>query len=78
MLRKSLAFAAALALSAAPALAQSSASPLSVTRAGADTDQASDLRGGNLFPMAVFATIVLLGVLTAFGVIFDDDDPDSP
>ena len=78
MLRRSLAFAAAASLAASPVLAQPSAAPLSVERAGAVTGQSNDLRGGaDWFPAILFATIVVLGVLTATGVIFDDD-PDSP
>jgi len=78
MLRKSLAFMAALSMSAAPVLAQPSAAPLSVARAGAATQDASELRGGNWFPPVLFALIIIGGILMATGVIFDDDDPDSP
>jgi len=82
MLRRSLAFAAAASLAASPVLAQSSAvpsaDPLSVERSGAAAEGSSDLRvGADWFPALLFATIVVLGVLTATGVLFDDD-PDSP
>ena len=78
MLRRSLAFLAAASMTAAPVLAQPSAAPLSVDRAGATADQASDLRGGTWFPPALFALIIIGGILLATGIIFDDDDPDSP
>ena len=78
MLRKSLAFLGAVSMAATPVLAQSSAAPLSVARAGATTEEGSDLRGGNWFPPVLFALIVIGGILLATGVIFDDDDPDSP
>ena len=82
MLRKSIAFGAALALSASPVVAQSSAQPLSVLpaveRAGAP-EGPSNLDGGNWFPPALFGLIVLGGVLLAAGVLFDDDQtPFSP
>jgi hypothetical protein len=78
MLRNSFAFLAALSMSAAPVLAQPSAAPLSVARASATTENGNDLTGGNWFPPVLFALIVIGGVLLATGVIFDDDDPDSP
>ena len=78
MLRKSLAFLAALSMSATPVLAQPSAAPLSVARAGATGADGSDLRGGSWFPPVLAALIIIGGVLLATGVIFDDDDPDSP
>ena len=82
MLRQSLAFVAAASMAASPVLAQSSAAPLSISaRAGADTGDGNDLVGrGGWFPPLLFATIVILGALTATGVIFDDDNdlPDSP
>ena len=77
MLRNSLAFIAAASMAATSVLAQPSAAPLSVARAGADTSQGSALEG-NWFPVALAGLIVLLGILTATGVIFDDDDPESP
>lgn len=82
MFRNSIALAAALSLAATPAIAQPSAAPLSlqhsVDRAGADGDGGSSLTNGGWFPPLMFATIVALGVLTATGVLFDDDGPDSP
>ena len=78
MLRKSFAFLAAVSMSAAPVLAQPTAAPLSVARASASTEDGSALEGGNWFPPALAALIILGGILMATGVIFDDDDPDSP
>lgn len=80
MLRQSLVFLAAASMTAAPVLAQPSAVPLSVARAGASTEAGSDLRGGQgaWIAQLVFALIVIGGILMATGVIFDDDDPDSP
>ena len=78
MLRQSLAFLAAAAMTASPILAQPSAAPLSVDRAGAAAENGSNLEGGNWFPPVLFALIIIGGVLLATGVIFDDDDPDSP
>lgn len=77
MIRKSLTFLAAAALAAAPAVAQSSASALSIApaieRAGPGSDD-SELAGGIGFPVIFALAIVVAGVLTATGVIFDDDD----
>ena len=79
MLRQSLAFLAAASMAASPVLAQSSAASLSVARAGASTDDAGRLRGGaDWFPALLFAAIVIAGILTATGIIFDDEDPESP
>jgi hypothetical protein len=78
MLRQSLAFFAAASMAATPALAQPSAAPLSVARAGATTEDGNALRGGNWFPPLLFAAIVIAGALMAAGIIFDDDDPESP
>lgn len=80
MIRQSLAFIAASSLAVTPVLAQS-ASALSVAPAVARAGPAeadSDLAGASAFPVIVFAAIVVAGVLLATGVIFDDDDPDSP
>ena len=78
MLRQSLAFVAAASIAASPVLAQPSAAPLSVAeRAGASTEDASDL-GGDWFAIGLAALIVILGILVATGVLFDDDDPTSP
>ena len=78
MLRSSLAFLAALSMSAAPVLAQPAAAPLSVARASASTENGNDLNGGSWFPPVLAALIIIGGILLATGVIFDDDDPDSP
>lgn len=81
MIRKSLAFLAAASLAVTPALAAPSMSaPVapSVERAG-PADASSDLNGGaSVFPMIVFAAIVVAGVLLATGVIFDNNHPDQP
>lgn len=81
MLRNSLAFIAAASLAAAPALAQSSAAALSLAptaaRAGPGAAD-SNLEGGSAVPIIAFAAIVIGGILLATGVIWDDDDPDSP
>lgn len=72
---------AALTLMASPSIAQAGAAPLSiqpaaVERAGAPQGD-SELSGGSWLAPALFAAIVIAGILTATGVIFDDD-PDSP
>jgi len=74
---RSLALLAAMSLAASPAFAK--ASDLSLARAAAPTEAASDLQGGSIFPAILFAAIVAGGVLLATGVLFDDDDgPVSP
>jgi hypothetical protein len=81
MFGRSIALAAALSLAASPALAQTSAAPMSLQaadRAGASIEGESDLRGGNLFPPLMFVAIVIGGILLATGVIFDNDRPTSP
>ncbi len=79
MLRQSLAFVAAASMAVTPVLAQPAAAPLSVARAGASTADSSQLRSGaDWFPALLFAAIVIAGILTATGIIFDDDDPESP
>ena len=78
MLRKSLAFMAALSMSAAPVLAQPSAAPLSVARAGATTQDSNELRGGSWLPPVLAALIIIGGILLATGIIFDEDHPHSP
>jgi hypothetical protein len=76
MLRGLIASVAALSLATTPALAQSSASKLSVAssvRAGATTE-GEKLGGGNtLLIVAAVAAAVALAVF----VVFDDDDSDS-
>lgn len=77
MIRKSLAFLAAASLAISPALAAPSMSA-PVSRAG-PAAASSELDGGaSIFPMIVFAAIVVAGVLLATGVLFDDDHPDQP
>jgi len=85
MFARSTALLAALSLTASPVMAQASARPLSLqpaaaARAGAPTSEANDLNGGNWLPPALFALIVIGGVLLATGVLFDDDHntPQSP
>ena len=83
MLRNSIAFGVAMALSASPVLAQPSAQSLSiqptVERTGAP-EGSSQLDGQSWLPAALFGLIVLGGILLATGVLFDDDDatPFSP
>lgn len=58
---------------ASPAMAQTS-SP-SVARAGAEVEDASELRGGFIIPaLAIIA--IILGIIAAVGG--DDDGPTSP
>ena len=79
MYRNLVALAAAASLSAAPAFAQSeSAEALSIQRAAPAVQNSNQLEGGSWVAPLLAATIVILGVLTATGVIFDDDNPDSP
>jgi hypothetical protein len=86
MLKKSLTAIAALGLAASPALAQSSASSLSIqnARASAETAEANDVFGGG--PVAGGASWILpalvglaaiIGILALAGV-FDDDEAVSP
>ena len=64
----------------APTLAYAAAEPLSIQPAAIERSGAasgdSRLAGGSWLPPILFAAIVLAGILTATGVIFDD--PDSP
>jgi hypothetical protein len=78
MLRVPVAAVAALAMALSP-IAVAAAQPVVVpdSRAGAAADDASALAGGPWLPPLLFATIVVLGVLTATGVLFDDDG-DTP
>jgi hypothetical protein len=67
----------AASMASTPVLAQTapSAAPLSVAeRSGADTEGASELRGGWFIPL-IAAVAVILGLLAAFS---DGDDPESP
>jgi hypothetical protein len=55
----------AVSMAGTPVLAQSSAAPLSVAaRSGADTGEASELRGGFLIP-AIAIIAIILGILAA-------------
>lgn len=81
MLRSSFAVAAALSLIASPVIAQTASAPVdSGARASATTEDSNELANGGWLPAALFATIVILGVLTATEVIFDNDNdqPVSP
>ena len=70
---------AALSLAASPVLAQPSAQPLSLqpamTRAGAPMQDANGIEGQNVFPVILFVSIIIGGILLATGVIFDNDHP---
>lgn len=75
MFRMSLAALAAAALVTTPVLAQTSTIPAdAVQRSGAETSGESQLAGGPILPPILAATIIVLGVLMATGVIFDNDD----
>lgn len=76
MLKKLIAMSAALSLAASPALAQSSASKLSVVgsaRAEAPIDGENLAGVSTLALVAVAAAVVALAVF----VVFDDDDAES-
>ena len=75
--KASLAAMLAASMATTPVLAQSapSAAPLSIAeRSGADTEQASDLRGGWIIPLLAVVA-VLLGIWAA---VNNDDEPSSP
>jgi hypothetical protein len=75
--KASLAAMLAASMATTPVLAQSapSAAPLSVAeRSGADTEGASDLRGGWIIPLIALVA-VLLGIWAA---VNNDDEPSSP
>ena len=75
MIRKSMAALAAAALVTTPVLAQTSSIPThAVQRSGAEMSDESQLTGGSILPPVLAATIVVLGVLLATGVILDNDD----
>ena len=57
---------------ASPVMAQTATS---VARAGAEVEDASELRGGFLIP-AIAVIAIILGILAAVGG--DDDGPTSP
>ena len=77
MFRKSFALMAAVSLAVTPTLAQASAQSLSVQpaieRAGAPAGDSELRRRGGFVAPAVAVIIVILGILTATGTIFDDD-----
>lgn len=75
--KASLAAILAASMASTPALAQTapSAAPLSVAeRSGAETQDASELRGGFIIPLLAIAAIIA-GLLVAFN---GDDEPHSP
>ena len=75
--KASLAAMLAASMVSTPVLAQTapSAAPLSVAeRSGAETEGASELRGGFIIPLLAVVAIIL-GLLVAFN---DNDDPTSP
>ena len=82
MFAKSAALLAALSLAASPALAQSSAQPLSLQpslqRSGAPIQGESRLEGQNIIPAILFLAIIAGGILLATGVIGDNHHPTSP
>jgi hypothetical protein len=66
----------AVSMAGTPVLAQSSAAPLTVAaRSGADTGEASELRGGFLIP-AIAIIAIILGILAATNN--GGDPPHSP
>ena len=80
MVKKLLSVAASIALVTTPALAANPAASLAVaSRAGADTGEGSEFigSGGGIAPF-LFIAVIVAGVLTATGTIFDDDDDGSP
>ena len=75
--KASLAAMLAVSMASTPALAQAapSAAPLSVAeRSGAETSDASELRGGFIIPLIAIIAIIL-GILAATS---GGDDPESP
>jgi hypothetical protein len=77
MFRKSVAALAAVAFIASPVLAQASSAPVAaVQRAGPAAGDSSQLAGGPILPPILAATIIILGILMATGVVFDNDDSD--
>ncbi len=80
MFKKSLLAFASVALVAAPVAAQNPAAALSIApsaRAGASVAGNDQLEGGSIIAPLLFATIVVLGVLTATGTLFDEDNDDD-
>jgi hypothetical protein len=82
MFGKSAALLAALSLATSPALAQTSAQPLSLQptleRSGAPMQSGSRLDGQNIIPAILFVAIIVGGILLATGVIGGNDHPHSP
>jgi hypothetical protein len=75
--KASLAAMLAVSMTGTPLLAQTapSAAPLSVAeRSGAETQEASELRGGFIIPLLAVVAVIA-GLLAAFN---DDDEPNSP
>jgi hypothetical protein len=68
-----------MSLAASPALAQAAAQPLSsqpsIARTGAPMQDANSLEGQNIFPIILFVSIIVGGILLATGVIGDNDHP---
>ncbi len=80
MLRKYLVAFASAALVAAPVAAQNPAASLSMApsvRAGASVEGNDQLGNGSIIAPILFAAIVVLGVLTATGTLFDEDNDDD-
>jgi hypothetical protein len=63
---------ACLSLASSPVLAQSAA-PLSLARAGAPMEGASDLTGSFIIPAVVLAAIIVGAI-----IVISDDDNDAP
>ena len=73
--KASLAAMLAVSMASAPALAQTSAAPLSVAeRSGAEMGDANNVRGGFIIPLIAVLAIIG-GLLAAFS---DGDEPTSP
>jgi hypothetical protein len=62
-----------MSLASGPVLAQSTAAPLSLARAGAPMEGASDLTGGFIIPAVVLAAIIVGAI-----IVISDDDNDAP
>jgi hypothetical protein len=85
MFMKSAAMAAALATAAVPTLANAQAmEPSSASALSLQSDSGGSSDEGGIFAspgsgigIALFITVIVLGVLTATGTLFDDDTPRS-
>ena len=73
---KPLAAMASLSLATTPALAQTSAAPLSLAQASVPSTGSSDLRGGFILPGLVLAAIVIGAI--SLVVDNENDRPTSP